>query len=80
MRRPCRPLRQDAQPLQSVPQAVHSALGPAVGVDIVAVNEMTAGDQNYGGAKPEGVQDELLGNTGAAHSANDASVGRVLEP
>ena len=51
----------------------------AVGVDVVAVGVVAAGDQHHRRAAAEGLEDHLLRDTGRAHGAHHPVGGRVLD-
>jgi len=70
-------VRAQAGLLQAIPQAIQAAHRAAIGVYVVTVHVMAAGDQHHRRAFAEGVPDELRVDAPRTHRPDDARVGRV---
>ena len=74
------PLGMQAEFLHLLPDSLDTPLRPVVGVDVVAVADMAAGNQDYRSPPFEGTPDELFVHPGRAHGADHARIWRVAEP
>ena len=74
------PLGTQAEFLHLLPYPFDAPFRPVVGVDVVAVADMAAGNHDYRSPPFEGTPDELFVHPGRAHGADQARIWRISKP